>query len=547
MVQSRMVPKILIVDDNPENLFALDKLLETLDTEVIKASSGNEALSSVLYNEFALIILDVQMPDMDGYEVAEILKSDEKTDTIPIIFLTAIDRNELKEVKGYDKGAVDFIFKPLNDQILISKVKIFLELYKIKSGLETLVVERTRELSRSNEKLNEQINKNEETNRALGRARSYLLNVINSISSSLIGIDSKGLIIDMNRTAETISGVLSEKAKGRSIKEVFPFYRGLNETVTESMTSGLPVEKTRVPVYRGDSAYVNNFYVYPLSGNGSRGAVARVDDVTERARIDEMMIQSEKMLSIGGLAAGMAHEINNPLAGILQNIQVLKNRMVKDLPVNTKTAKECGTTMESIKAYMERRELIKIIHTIVESGRRAAQVVENMLNFSQKSQGLARKENLCDLMDKTLELARNDYDLKKKFDFRKIKIRRSYQADMPQVVCQRSKIQQVMLNILTNGTHAMAGMDPTKERNYQFTIEIEEKMGMASLLLEDNGIGMDEAVRKRIFEPFFTTKKNGTGLGLSISYFIITEDHGGTMEVEATPGKGSRFIIRLPI
>ena len=127
--------KILLVDDKPANLFALEKLLSKLDVELFKAQSGNEALKYTLDNDFALILLDGQMPGMDGYEVARFLRGEEKTCQIPIIFITAIDRNERFELKGYETGVVDFIFKPLNEEILISKVKVFLELYQMKSEL----------------------------------------------------------------------------------------------------------------------------------------------------------------------------------------------------------------------------------------------------------------------------------------------------------------------------------------------------------------------------------------------------------------------------
>ncbi len=150
-------PKILIVDDIPENLFALEKILAKSDAHIIRAASGNEALTHILEHDFALIILDVQMPEMDGYEVADILKSNEKTENIPIIFVTAIDRDDAKEIKGYGSGAVDFIFKPFNKFILLSKVNVFLELHRIKNGLEQIVDQRTAELSRTNEELKEQI------------------------------------------------------------------------------------------------------------------------------------------------------------------------------------------------------------------------------------------------------------------------------------------------------------------------------------------------------------------------------------------------------
>ncbi len=449
-------PKILIVDDHPDNLYALEKILKKVNASIVRAGSGNEALSKSLYHDFALIILDVQMPGMDGYEVAEILKSNENTENIPIIFVTAVDRDDAKEVKGYHKGAVDFIFKPFNEFILVSKVKIFLEIYAIKSGLEDLVAERTRELSRANKELKAQISRNERTAEKLAKARGYLVNVVNAISSSLISVDCTGKIFDLNREARKMTGVASREARGKTIEEVLPFYKELSEDVNRSMDSGEPVEKTRVPIHIDEEAHVMNVGVYPLTGNGTRGAVVRIDDVTERARIDEMMIQSEKMLSIGGLAAGMAHEINNPLAGIIQNIQLVKSRVAKDIPKNRRAAEECGASLDTIKAYMGKREVFQMIDSIMECGERARKIVANMLGFSQKSEGRTTRVDPCDLLDNTIELVGNDYDLKNKFDFRQIEILREYEPDIPHVSCQRSKIQQVILNILTNGAHAWA-------------------------------------------------------------------------------------------
>ncbi len=152
-------PRILIVDDRPENLFAMEKVLRNLDVNLIKVSSGNEALAQTLHENFALILLDVQMPDMNGYEVADILREEEKTKHLPIIFITAIDRDESREIHGYDSGAVDYIFKPIDPRILLNKVKIFIELYQYKEHLEDMVEQRTKELSVAK-------NQAEEANRA---------------------------------------------------------------------------------------------------------------------------------------------------------------------------------------------------------------------------------------------------------------------------------------------------------------------------------------------------------------------------------------------
>jgi signal transduction histidine kinase len=288
--------------------------------------------------------------------------------------------------------------------------------------------------------------------------------------------------------------------------------------------------------------------IYPLITDKVQGAVIRVDDVTERVRMEELMIQTEKMMSVGGLAAGMAHEINNPLAGILQNVQVMRNRLYGDLPGNRCVAEECGTSMEMIKNYMDQRDISKIFRAIMESGWRAANIVENMLSFSRKSDFRFALQDLGELLDKAIELASSDYDLKKKYDFRQIRIVRRYDGNMPRVWCDASKLQQVFLNILKNGAQAMAEAGRSVEQPC-FTLGVMPEGEMARIEIGDNGPGMDEMVRKRVFEPFFTTKDVGigTGLGLSVSYFIITEDHSGTMEVESASGTGTKFIIRLPL
>jgi two-component system sensor histidine kinase/response regulator len=145
------VPKILVVDDRKENLFAMEKILKTLNCDLFLADSGNEALSLTLRHDFALILLDVNMPEMDGFELAELLRSNEETQNIPIIFVTAINKEDNSVFKGYESGAVDYLFKPVNVDILLSKVTVFLELNKKKKELESIQAE----LERSNQSLTE--------------------------------------------------------------------------------------------------------------------------------------------------------------------------------------------------------------------------------------------------------------------------------------------------------------------------------------------------------------------------------------------------------
>ena len=255
------------------------------------------------------------------------------------------------------------------------------------------------------------------------------------------------------------------------------------------------------------------------------------------------------MMSVGGLAAGMAHEINNPLAGILQNMQVIRNRLDLTQPQNRLAANECGVDADGLACYLQTRRLLAMMETVSESGQRAANIVRNMLDFSRKSGSGFVPVDLAELLDKTLELAANDYDLKKKQDFRQISIHRDYAADLPRLPCDKGQIQQVILNLLKNGAQAMAVGEPETRRPPRFDLRLYNIGQHLRMEIEDNGPGIPEEVRKRVFEPFFTTKEVGigTGLGLSVAYFIVTETHHGRIWVEPAPNSGCRFVVELPL
>nr|WP_320192883.1 PAS domain S-box protein [uncultured Desulfobacter sp.] len=275
-----------------------------------------------------------------------------------------------------------------------------------------------------------------------------------------------------------------------------------------------------------------------------------LQDITERKRMEEMMIQNEKMLSVGGLAAGMAHEVNNPLAGMMQTAQVMAQRLRagSTISANQKAAEAAGTTMEAIEQFMKARGIQNMIEAIMISGQRASEIVNGMLNFVRKDSSCVTSHDLGQILDKTIELASTDYDLKKAYDFKRIKIIREYDNDLPAVPCQVGKIQQVVFNILTNGAQAMKEAE-TPEPRFILRTYSDPDHDMACMEIEDCGPGMNEKVRKHIFDPFFTTKPvgMGTGLGLSVSYFIITENHNGEMTVDSSPGTGAKFIIHLPM
>ncbi len=271
-----------------------------------------------------------------------------------------------------------------------------------------------------------------------------------------------------------------------------------------------------------------------------------ITDITEAKKVEEIMIQTEKMMSLGGLAAGMAHEINNPLGGILQASQNILRRISPKLNKNSQVAAELGSNLDIIYSYLEKRGIITFIAEIREAAKRASNIISNMLRFSRQSQSNTTYTDIHQLIEHTIDLASKDYDLHKQYDFRHIKIKRDFDPNISQIPIIATEIEQVIFNLLINS--AQAFNDSKTDIVLEITISTKLVDNMVRIEIEDNGPGMNPEVRKKVFEPFFTTKEKevGTGLGLSVSYMIVTNNHKGKMSVESTLGTGSKFIIILP-
>ncbi len=387
--------------------------------------------------------------------------------------------------------------------------------------------------------------------RELNRAKNYIDSVINSMPSVLIGINSKLEINGLNLKAENSTQVKFADAEGKKLHLVFPHLKPYFGKIRQALKEKRVVELNKIPRQINQNLCYENITIYPLIQRKVREAVIRIDEVTDHVRLETIMIQSEKMLTVGGLAAGMAHEINNPLAGMMQNAQVVGNRLLKDFPANHAAALEAGITMDDIRSYLTKRNIPRMLENINEAGRNAAKIVKNMLYFAREGVGTRDYHDLAGIIDATIDLARYDYNLKKKYDFKNIEIVREYTSDVPKIMCEASMIQQVILNILKNGTEAMSekfarDCDRVKPR---FNIRLFKEDQMVCIIIKDNGQGMTDEVLKHACDPFFTTKgpDKGTGLGLSVSYFIIVENHKGEIAIESTLGVGSSFIIKLPV
>ncbi len=287
----------------------------------------------------------------------------------------------------------------------------------------------------------------------LRKAENFISNIINSMPSILVGVDSDGKITHWNSRARAVTGMTYDEAVGRPLELAFPRMAPAMERVREAMQTREVSLEARQTHSKDNVTCFEDVTVYPLVSNGIEGAVIRLDDVTEKVRLEEIMVQSEKMLSVGGLAAGMAHEINNPLAGMIQTANVMKDRLTNiEMPANIRAADAAGLPMSAMSEYMEARGIPKMLDRICESGARAADIVSNMLQFARKSTSSVSSHDLVEVLDQCLELAGSDYDLKKRYDFRQITVVKKYQGNIPLIPCEKSKIQQVFLNILPGST-----------------------------------------------------------------------------------------------
>jgi PAS domain S-box-containing protein len=415
--------------------------------------------------------------------------------------------------------------------------------------LEQRVIERTNKLRNINNQLYDEIAKHEITEELLRETQDYLNSIINSMPSVLIGITRQGVVTHWNAAASRATDIESTEALGRHLFDVYPDLPVTTTMIEETIDNGVPQISENIQHGEGSHSQHSDLTIYPLLSSEVTGAVIRLDDVTMRVRMENMMIQNEKMMSLGELAAGMAHEINNPLSAILHGIQNIYRRTSTELEPNHHTAQELGIEVAKVRAYLEARDIFKFLDGIREAGDRSARIVTNMLEFSRSNTRNHKLTDIANLLEHSLELAANSFELTTPDGSEQLQVVREFEQGLPPVLCSATEMQQVILNLLRNACQAFRDEEYGAPLNPSITLRTRRQGESIRIEVEDNGPGMAESVRRHIFEPFFTTKDvgKGTGLGLSVTYFIVTEHHDGTIEVESNPGKGTVFIITLPL
>ena len=384
------------------------------------------------------------------------------------------------------------------------------------------------------------------------RLRVHLENVIESAPDPLVVVNREGRVTYWNGAAEVATGCTRSSVLDQVLFEL-PGYGGYREAFERVRDSGRPevLRREAFPRLEGPEG-IRDVTLYPLGRDDPEAVVVTTVDRTEVERLEQMMIHGEKMASLGGLAAGMAHELNNPLAGILSSIQTLERRLDLDRERTRTHLAEAGIEAELVprlRDFFQRQALGSYVELVRECGENAARIVGNLLSFSRREQRRITREPVQPLVEDTLVLLRAEYDLDPARPLGRLSIQLDVPSGTPPLDCDRGEIQQVLLNLIKNAAQSLIGeidRDPGFEP--RLMIRGGHDAERVWIRIEDNGPGIDPAVRAHVFDPFYTTKDvgQGTGLGLSVSYFIVTEGHGGTLRVEETTGGGATFVLSLP-
>ncbi|MCP4537584.1 MAG: response regulator [Chloroflexi bacterium] len=516
---------ILLVEDDQGHTKLIRRAFDRASSDTqfnLTAASSLEKARDCL-TEFLpdMVIADWILPDGQGVELLLIGDEPYKTRPFPVVIMTS-HGDEHMAVEAIKAGALDYVVKSTDTL----------------ADMPHVVERALREWGYITDRRRAE----EETK----HLRNYLKNIVDSMPSILVGVDLEGRVTQWNWEAEKATGVTAIEAQGRALSDVFPQLTDEMEKVRQTIRDRLPQKNEKVVRENNGEKYYSDVTIYPLVVNGVEGAVIRVDDVTERVRIEEMMLRSAKMASIGGLAAGVAHEINNPLGAMMQSAQILQMNFDTKLPRTRERLQKCGVDPDGLDRYLQERKLNEYLNGIRTVGERAAKIVSDLLSFSHKSSSETKPHDLNTLVRQTLDLAATDYDLKKKYDFRDMEIIWNLAPNLPHVTCDGQQIQQAVLNLVRNVAQAIA---EKKEKKGQLTLRTSWRENWARLEVEDNGPGIPEDRRTRLFEPFFTTKEvgEGTGLGLWLCWSIVVERHQGRIWAEATVEGGSRFVIELPL
>ncbi len=510
---------ILLVDDHPANLFALEAVLSPLGHELVRATSGEEALKHLLTRDFAVILLDVQMPGIDGFETARLIKQRPKTKDIPIIFITAIHRDGATIFKGYSQGAVDYLLKPVNPDILRSKVSVFVDLH-----LKSVKLRQQELLLRQKER--------ETLEQRLERRFRALTDLM---PACVWAVRPNGEAYYCNRTLAEYSGRPQSELLGLISGElVHPEDEPVVRAAVAALRKEVPLE-LEFRLRRHDGVYRWHFgrAVPELNEQGQvEGWILTAMDAEDRKRAEEVraaLLESERQARAQAELANRAkdeflatvsHELRTPLNAILGWARMLKSGML---------------TPEKFD---------RAVDTIVRNATVQKELIEDILDVSRIVSGKLRiqlRKVSC------IQIAQAALDtVKPTADARGVELESNIDPTADEATGDPDRLQQVIWNLLSNAIKFTP-------RGGKVTLTLERQDSQVELRVTDTGRGISPSFLPHVFDRFrqedgiSTRTQGGLGLGLAIVRHLV-ELHGGVVSAFSEgEGKGATFTVRLPL
>jgi PAS domain S-box-containing protein len=508
--------KILLVDDTPENLVSLEATLSGLGQELVMANSGREALRHVLNDDFAAILLDVRMPDMDGFETAELIRSRPRSREVPILFLTGY-RSEEHLFRGYDLGAVDFLFKPIVPEVLRSKVAVFVE------------------LSRGNAKLKEQADELRKQAEVQQKAERRFRSLLEAAPDAMVMCRDDGTVIMVNSRTEVLFNCGRDKLISRDIRTLVPGWgfrpqavwdedfgaaagsveRGVELLAFPENRAPFPVEITFSPLHTEEGVVITSAIRDISERKKTEEQIRQLNANLEERVLDrtEALLRSNEELQQFAYVA--SHDLQEPLRTVSIYAQLLAKRYHGQL----------------------QGDADQFISFIVESAERMERLIHDLLDFSQvEARGADFFTNIsCEtVLD---DATRN---LQSLIEESGTVITRT---DLPQVAGDAIQLARLFQNLLVNSIRFRSSEAP------RIHVAAEGKGGEWRFSVRDNGIGIDPLYAEKVFGIFKCLqprdRSSGSGIGLAICRKILSR-HEGRIWVESELGKGATFYFTLP-
>ena len=517
---------ILVVDDNSESLMLFADILADEGYNV-RPADGSLALASVAADPPELIVLDVRMPDIDGFEVCRRLKDNKQTSAIPIIFVSA-SNDPAERVEGLALGAVDFVSKPVLREELLARVRTHLELGRLRRELERQVARNTAELQDTVVRLRQEIAERTHAENALSESEQRFSNMADTAPVLIWLSGSDRLCTFFNKQWLAFTGRTMEQELGNGWSDGV-HTEDLERCLT-TYTSAFKLRRSFEMEYRLRRADGNYRWVLDIgvprfdSAGVFAGYVGSCIDITDRKQASEEQFDRERLQSLRVLTNGIAHDFANLMGTILA------------------TAELAETEMDDGVSPTEEIQTIKAL------AHRAVEIVRGLMIYGGQDRNTFERVDVSQVVREMVALLKSSIS--------KRAILNTHLSDgCPAVWENPTHIRQIVMNLIINASEALGGNDgaitiTTSQITRAQELDSDGTAGPQAgdylrIEVSDTGCGMTEEQRAKIFDPYFTTKRGGHGLGLAVVYGIV-QSHGGAISVATAVGRGTTIEVLLP-